>query len=232
MKYKAAKANLNRAKEMINVILAKETQVAAQIKAAQSQVAEAKSYLNYTVVHSPIDGRVVNKMIDAGNLVAPGRPILSLADERDYRLYVPIEESLHAMVKEGDPVTIQFATKPPIETKVTRVIPDVDPRTRTFTVKVGIPPDLKGIRPGMFGRAIFHLPEQETLLIPYKSVIEKGQLQMAYVITPQNLCQMRLIKLGKRYGDKIEVLSGLHAGETIIVEDVHQAIDGAKVQKG
>ncbi len=232
MKYKAAKASLNRAKEMIKVIMAKEAQVEAQIKAARSQVAEARSYLNYTVVHSPINGRVINKMIDAGNLVAPGRPILSLADEKDYRLYVPIEESLHPLIKEGNPVTIRFSTGNPIETRVTRVIPDVDPRTRTFIVKVMIPPTLKGIRPGMFGRAVFHLPEQETLLIPYKSVIEKGQLQMAYVITSKNLCQMRLIKLGKRYGDKIEVLSGLHPGETIIVEDTHKAIDGAKVQKG
>ena len=232
MKYKAARANLNRAREMINVIKAKEAQVAAQIKAAKSQVAEAQSYLNYTVVHSPINGRVVNKMIDAGNLVAPGRPILSLADEGNYRLYVSIEESLHSLIREGDPVTIKFTPGTPIETKITRVIPDVDSRTRTFTVKVLIPPGLKGIRPGMFGRAIFHLPAQETLLIPTKSVIEKGQLQMVYVITPKNLCQMRLIKLGKRYGDKVEVLSGLRAGETIIVEDVHKAIDGAKVTRG
>ncbi len=232
MKYKAAKAGLKRARAMINVVKAKEAQVSSQIKAAKAQVAEARSYLNYTIVRSPIGGRVINKMIDSGNLVAPGRPILSLADEKDYRLYVSVEESLHAFIKEGDPVTVQFTFGTPIPTKITRVIPDVDPRTRTFTVKVMVPPTLTGIRPGMFGRAIFYLPEQETLLVPYKSVIQRGQLEIAYVVTPQNLCQMRLIKLGKRYGDKIEVLSGLEAGEKIIEEDVSKAIDGAKVKEG
>jgi len=231
-RYKSAKAGLNRAKEMIKVIEAKEAQVSAQIKAAKSQVAEARSYLNYTIVRSPIDGRVVNKMLDTGNLVAPGRPILSLADEKNYRLYVSIEESLHNLIKEGDQVTIQFATNGPIKTRVVRVVPDVDPSTRTFIVKVLIPPDEKGIRPGMFGRAVFQLPERKTLLIPYKSVVQRGQLEIAYVITSKNLCQMRLIKLGKRYGDKVEVLSGLEAGEKIIEEDVSKAIDGAQVRKG
>ncbi|MBW1660012.1 MAG: efflux RND transporter periplasmic adaptor subunit [Deltaproteobacteria bacterium] len=231
-KYKAAKAGLSRAQEMIKVIEAKEAQVDAQIKAAQSQVAEAKSYLNYTLVRSPIDGRVVNKMIDTGNLIAPGRPILSLADEKDYRLYVSIEESLHNLIKEGDPVTVIFSSKTPIETKIVRVVPDVDPRTRTFMVKVMIPSDIQGIRPGMFGRAIFRLPEKKTYLVPSKAVVTRGQLEFTYVITPDNLCQMRLIKLGKRYGDKIEVLSGLEEGEKIIAEDVTKAIDGARVKRG
>ena len=231
-KYKAAKAALSRAREMIKVIKAKERQVDAQIKAARSQVAVAKSYLNYTIVRSPINGQVVNKMIDSGNLVAPGRPILALADEKDYRLYVSVEESLRNIIREGDPVTIQFTSGSPVPTKVARVVPDVDPRTRTFTVKVMIPPTLTGIRPGMFGRAIFHLPEQKTLLIPYKSVVQRGQLEFTYVVTPKNLCQMRLVKLGKRYGDKIEVLSGLEAGEKIIEEDLSKAVDGAIVKKG
>jgi len=231
-KYKAAKAGLSRAQEMIKVIKAKEAQVDAQIKAAQSQVAEAKSYLNYTLVRSPIDGRVVNKMIDTGNLIAPGRPILSLADEKDYRLYVSVEESLHNLIKEGDPVTVIFSSKAPFESKVVQVVPDVDPRTRTFMVKVMIPPDLQGIRPGMFGRAVFQLPEKKTYLVPAKAVIQRGQLEFTYVVTPDNLCQMRLIKLGKRYGDKIEVLSGLEEGEKIIAEDVAKAIDGAKVTRG
>ena len=231
-KYKAAKAGLSRAQEMIKVTKAKEAQVDAQIKAAQSQVAEAKSYLNYTLVRSPIDGRVVNKMIDTGNLIAPGRPILSLADEKDYRLYVSVEESLHNLIKEGDPVTVIFSSKAPFESKVVQVVPDVDPRTRTFMVKVMIPPDLQGIRPGMFGRAVFQLPEKKTYLVPAKAVIQRGQLEFTYVVTPDNLCQMRLIKLGKRYGDKIEVLSGLEEGEKIIAEDVAKAIDGAKVTRG
>ncbi len=231
-KYKAAKAALSRAREMIKVIKAKEKQVAAQIKAARSQVDVAKSYLNYTTVRSPINGRVVNKMIDAGNLVAPGRPIVALADEKDYRLYVSVEESLRNVIKAGDPVTIQFTSSTPVQTKVARVVPDIDPRTRTFTVKVLIPPTLTGIRPGMFGRAIFHLPEQKTILIPYKSVVRRGQLEFAYVVTPKNICQMRLVKLGKRYGDKVEVLSGLEAGEKIIEEDIGKAIDGAIVKVG
>ena len=230
-KYKAAKAGLSRAEEMIKVIKAKEAQVAAQIKAAQSQVAEAKSYLNYTMVRSPIDGRVVNKMVDTGNLIAPGRPILSLADEKDYRLYVSVEESLHAFIKEGDPVTIKFSATPPIETKIVRVVPDVDPRTRTFMVKALIPPDIQGIRPGMYGRAFFRLPEKKTYLVPAKSIVKRGQLEFTYVVTPDNLCQMRLVKLGKRYGDKVEVLSGLEDGEKIIAEGVDKAIDGARVKK-
>ena len=231
-KYRSAKAGLSRAREMIKVLEAKESQVEAQIKAAHSQVAEAKSYLNYTLVRSPIDGRVVNKMIDTGNLVAPGRPILSLADERDYRLYVSVEESLHALIREGDPATIRFSSGTPIHSKVVRVVPDVDPRTRTFIVKVLIPPDATGIRPGMYGRAIFQLPEKKTYLVPAKAVLRRGQLEFTYVVTPDNLCQMRLVKLGKRYGNKIEVLSGLTEGEKIIEEDITKAIDGARVKKG
>ncbi len=231
-KYKASKAALSRAKEMINVLKSKEKQVEAQIKAAKSQVKVAESYLNYTIIRSPIQGRVVNKMMDAGNLVAPGHPILALADENDYRLNVSVEESLRNFIKAGDPVTIQFLPAPPILTKVARVVPDIDPRTRTFTVKIAIPPSLTGIRPGMFGRAVFHLPEQETLLIPLKSVIRRGQLEITYVVTPENICQMRLLKLGKRYGNQVEVLSGLEAGEKIIEEDVDKAIDGAKVTRG
>jgi multidrug efflux pump subunit AcrA (membrane-fusion protein) len=231
-KYKAAKSGLSRAEEMIHVVHSKQAQVEARIKAAQSMVDEARSYLSYTVVRSPINGSVTDKMIDTGNLVAPGTPILTLADENAYRLYTSVEESLHSVIQAGAPVNIQFASGRVLQSKVDRVVPDVDPKTRTFIVKVFIPLQTPGIHPGMFGRAVFQLPAKKTLTVPAQAILTRGQLQMVYVISKEHLCQMRLIKVGKRYGDKVEVLSGLEAGEKIILEDISRAIDGAKVKEG
>jgi len=231
-KYKAAKSGLTRAGEMVQVVHSKQAQVEARIKAAQSMVEEARSYLAYTTVRSPINGKVVSKMIDTGNLVAPGTPILALADERVFRLYVSVEESLHDVIRAGDPVGIQFASGKVLQSKVTRIVPDVDPKTRTFIVKVLIPTQAFGIQPGMFGRAIFRLPERKTLTVPARAILTKGQIEMVYVITPGHLCQMRLVKIGKHYGDHVEILSGLEAGEKIILEDIQKAVDGAKVKEG
>jgi multidrug efflux pump subunit AcrA (membrane-fusion protein) len=231
-KYKAAKSGLTRAGEMVQVVRSKQAQVEARIKAAQSMVEEARSYLAYATVRSPINGKVVSKMIDTGNLVAPGTPILALADESVFRLYVSVEESLHSVIRAGDPVGIQFASGKVLQSKVDRVVPDVDPKTRTFIVKVLIPSQASGIQPGMFGRATFQLPGQKALLIPARALLTKGQVEMVFVVTPEQFCQMRLVKVGKHYGNDVEILSGLESGEKIILEDVQKAVDGAKVKEG
>src|SRR5574340_736416 len=111
--------------------------------------------------------------------------------------------------------------------RVAEVAAAVDPASRTLTVKVDI--GAKGLRSGVFGRAYFPVGVRQGLLVPKGAVVERGALTSVWVAGKDNIVRMRLVKTGQAVDDRIEVLSGLSAGERVVVGGAEKVVDGAKI---
>jgi len=231
-KKKAAEAEADRAGRMVESMRAKKEQVLARINQAKAEVERAAVYVGYGRIISPLSGVVTAKQTEVGALAAPGVPLLTVENESQYRFEAGVEESQIGRIRLGDSVRIDLDVlgSKQLDCRVNEVVPTLDTASRTFIVRIDLP---RGIQPplrsGLYGRARFPIGERQSILIPQKAILQRGELIGVYVVDPSSIARLRLIKTGMAHGDRMEVLSGLNAGETIIVEDVASTMEGARV---
>ncbi|MCU0597622.1 MAG: efflux RND transporter periplasmic adaptor subunit, partial [Desulfobacterota bacterium] len=118
--------------------------------------------------------------------------------------------------------------------RVSEIVPALDPASRSFIVKVDLqnPEAPTHFRSGLFGKARFSTGTREVLTVPVESIVERGQLTFVFVADSSQTARMRLIQTGKRYADRIEVLSGLTQGDPVILEPLPGIKEGAAVEPG
>jgi multidrug efflux pump subunit AcrA (membrane-fusion protein) len=229
-KWRMASAETAQAGEMVASMQAKRAEVDARIEQARAQLRSAEALLTYTQVTAPFDGIVTNKTVDVGDLAAPGSPLLQVETMEQYRLEALVDESLLAHVHEGDavPVVLDAIGGEAVAGTVAQLVPAADTASRTFVVKINLPA-VPGITSGMFGRARFPMGRTEALTVPASAVAQRGQLSLVYVVGEDGVARMRLITVGRTYGDRVEVLSGLEAGEKVVSDRLETMTDGALV---
>jgi RND family efflux transporter MFP subunit len=184
-------------------------QALAQRTQARAGVTEAETFLSYSQVRSPIDGMVTARMIDPGAQAAPGMPLLTVEDDAHYRVETTVDEALAARVHAGDAVAVDG-----VPARVSSIVPAVDPATRSAIVKIDLPRGA-GFRSGSFVRAAFAVGTRSAIMLPAAAVQRRGPLTSVSVVGAGGVARMRLITLGAVQGERIEVLSGLDAGETV-----------------
>jgi len=169
--------------------------------------------------------------VEAGDMAAPGAPLLEMEDARQYRLEAVVDEVLVQRIKQGDkvPVVLDAVGAGPLDGVVAELVPSAEPSSRTFLVKIDLPP-APGIKSGMFGRASFSSGQTDTVAVPAAAVFVRGQLVGVYVVGEGGVAGLRLIATGKRRGDKLEVLGGLDPGERIVVDGIGRVTDGCVVR--
>lgn len=193
-----------------------EVAAAAEAEAAAG-VAQARKVLANTQVLAPFSGVVTEKKVDAGSLAVPGMPLLTVEDTSGYRLEASLDESDIHSVRLGQtvPVRIDALSDKDFSGKVAQIVPAADPGSRTFLVKIALPP-VAGQRSGLFGRARFARGVRAAILVPRTAIVGRGQLQEIYVVAANQLASLRYVTLGESANDQVEVLSGLEAGEKLI----------------
>jgi membrane fusion protein, multidrug efflux system len=206
-------------KEQLEAVTGEFEMAKAGVEGARAAVREAEVYLDHTTILSEIGGVVAEKLAEPGDLALPGKPILILQDPNDLRLEADVREYLIADLPVGASVTLVFGE--PLNSTIESVIeeraPEADPGTRTFLVKAPIP-EGAGAQAGIFGRLRFLTGEREALLIPVSVVRRIGQLETVRVIAEDRI-HVRHVRTGARHEDMVEVLSGLSAGERLVLEE-------------
>lgn len=224
-----ASARRKAAQAAFDMARAKRSQLDSRLAQAGEEVRAAQVTRSYAQVAAPFAGVVTAKSVDPGNLAAPGAPLLTI--ERDgYRLEASVEESKLASIHLGQPVAVNLdGIGRSIEARVSEIVPSVDPSSRAYIVKIDLPSQ-PGLRSGIFGRARFSLGARQVLAIPLAAVSEHGQLEAVFVAA-DGVARTRLITLGDQSADQVEVLSGLTAGEKVVVPVPQNLTDGARVQE-
>lgn len=223
MQYDQAKAQFQSAEARRDMARATQTQ-------ASSMLEQAKVSLAYAEVRAPFSGLITEKKLDPGAFAAPGLPIFTIEDTRNFRLEAAVDESDIGTVRIGQAVPVVLESLGPsvITGKVTQIVPAADPASRSFLVKISLPAD-KRIRSGLFGRAHFPRGTRSALMIPASSVMQRGQLQMVYAPDANQIAELRYVTLGKRIGDNVEILSGLQEGERLVADPEGRDLAGKRI---
>ena len=203
----ATAQDLERAEEAL-------TSATAGILRAEEFVREAQIALGYLTIKAPESGEVLKRLVEPGDHAAPGKPLLILETSGAFRLEAYVREGLIQQIKpEGKLHVAIDALNQTVDSVVEEIIPYADPATRTFLVKVALPP-LNGLYPGMFGKLLVPVQEHEVVLIPWIAVRRVGQLELV-AVKDNETWRTRYIKTGKSTGTEVEVLAGLEGGEII-----------------
>lgn len=220
-------AAVDQARARIRSLGAREAQMLHRIAQARAEVRQAEVTLRDTRITAPATGVVVERRAEPGDLAMPGQPLLVLDDPRTYRLEAEVGESVVDRVRMGRTVPVFVdALGRSLPGRVAEIIPAADPASRTVTVKLDLPAT-PGLRSGLYGRAQFPTGERQALLVPLAAVATRGQLTGVYVVDAHDTARLRLVTLGERQVDRVEALSGLAAGERIVVAGVERVTDGA-----
>ena len=205
---------------------------AQRVRQAEAALAEARIAASDAAVTAPFDGVVTAKMADAGDLAAPGRPLVRLEQAGGHRVDVRLPETLTRALRPGETVRVRIGgpETAPLEAVVEAVSPAVDPESRTFLVKVRLPAG-GDARSGMFARVAVAVGEDRLIAVPAASVVRLGQLTGVFVVTPENIARYRLVRTGRRLDDRIEVLSGLPEGSRFVANPPPELTDGARVEE-
>ncbi len=202
----------------------------AALEKANANLKGAKIELGFTKITAPISGIVSEKMIELGSMAVPGKPLLVVQDDSSFRMDVYVDELLLEKLRVGMPVKVILdALKMEAPGEIYEFVPSVDPRSRTFLIKIDFKDEK--LRTGLYGRVMIPMGNKQALLVPKRSIVEKGQLVGVFAVDHQGRVSYRLIKLGRDFDGKSEVLAGLKSGERIIVDGVEKAVDGAIVQQ-
>jgi len=188
---------------------------------------EAEVSLSYAVIRSPFDGVVVDRLSEAGELAAPGKPLLSMYEQDRLWLEASVPEQQLARVRVGQAYTVRIdAYDRTMRGRVVEIVQSADPATRTVLARVRLE-DPRGLLPGMFGRLLVPESPQQVLTIPANAVRRAGQLTTVDVIQNGRV-ERRTVQLGRAAGAEVEVLSGLAPGEKIVAATTETAAGGQK----
>ena len=200
-----------------------------RLRTADAALVEARTMLQYTEITAPFDGVVTRKMIEVGDLATPGKPLLEIENSSLLRFECQIPEALIDRVQMGAelPVAIDAAGVT-LTGKVSEIAPSASAGSRTFLVKLDLPPAEK-LRAGQFGRVSVPVRERPAVLVAEGAVVRRGQIESVFVIE-EGVARLRLVKTGRRHNGQVEIISGLAGGEKVASKDAHLLNDGAPVE--
>jgi multidrug efflux pump subunit AcrA (membrane-fusion protein) len=206
------------------------TQAHNQALAAQSQIEEIDSKLRDTRSFAPFDGVITRKMVEEGDTVQPGQPLLEFADLTYLQVEVDVPVRLMPGLKKGMLIPARLDVgNVRVDVRVAQIFPSADPIRHTVTVKFDLPVNVPG-GPGMYAEVM--VPDISTgvssvPVIPDSAVLWRGSLPAVYVAKDNDEAELRLIRLGDYVGaHEVAVLSGLQIGERIFVSPPGGAAPG------
>jgi RND family efflux transporter MFP subunit len=221
-------ARLKAAEAAWEMALARRAQLSSKLTQAEHELRSAQVTRTYAEIVAPVSGIITVKSVDPGNLAVPGGPLLTIEREA-YRLEAQVEESKLASIRVGHAASVKLdGIAEVFESRISEIVPTIDAAAHAYTAKIDLPA-AASVRSGMFGRAVFRLAGRDVLEIPAAAVIERGQLESVFV-AEGGAARTRLITAGARTGDQVEVLSGLNAGEQVIVPVPGGLSDGRLVE--
>ncbi len=206
--------------------------VSAARDAARAEARLARRGLTEAVVRAPFAGTVVERTVELGEYLAPGSPLLTLADTSLLKARVLLDPREAIDVSVGSNALVSVYARPG-ETfvgKVVRVGEVIDPRTRRLPVEVELADHGGRLRPGLVAKFAVETGEPRMVMrVPLEGVFERFGNQHVYVIA-DGIAERRAIVLGVVGAGFAEVTQGLEPGETVVVKGVTRVVDGSKVQ--
>ena len=226
-----AETQLQTARAAHQAAIASEQQLRAEIAAREAALRGATRELQDAVIRAPFDGVVAERMVSQGQYVGVQAPVMRLVRLHPLRLTAEIPEKFGPAVHVGQTISLRTDAFPdtPVEGRVTRISPDVNLKSRAFSIEADVPNPDGALKPGTFARvrvATSHV--DRALVVPFTAVQTRYGTSVVFVVRDDTLASTE-VKLGDRLGPRVEIVDGLQAGVTIVAEGVEGLSSGIKV---
>lgn len=206
---------------------------------ANSQIAQAgavQTQSGFYTINAPYNGIVSEMPSAVGEMVMPGKPIMTVYDPKELRVIVTVPQARISQLKAEQNLQIEFPSLPAaqrfVKPKKMTVLPLSDAATHTVQVRFDLPADTQAVNPGLFARVNLSLTADSTsakgasvnrLYVPRSAVIRRAELHAVYVINAQGKPILRQVKPGPVLLNEQEILSGVAAGEMIAIDPLAAA---------
>jgi RND family efflux transporter MFP subunit len=194
----------------------------AQAAASEAGAGQASLAHGYTAVVAPYSGVVSARMVELGEMVMPGKPLMTGFDPSEMRVVVSVPQYKMGNIGAHPEAMVEVPSLNRwIKADSSKVQPVADARTHSTQVRVYLPANEAGLYPGMFVRAHFVVGKVKKLVIPESAVLRRSEVVAAYVVDDKGVASLRQIRVGETAAEGlIEVLSGLKAGEKVALNPV------------
>ena len=202
----------------------------ARLDSARASLEEAREQLSYTRVKAPYSGIVTERHVEVGENVQTGAKIMTGVSLDKLRVNVDVPQKLINKIRVfgkafvyteaglgGDQVQVAVD-------KIT-IFPIADRASNTFKVRLDLPEGIAGLFPGMFVKASLVTGEKQVLQVPQRSIVYRSELTAVYVIADDGAINFRHVRLGRKNGDSLIVLSGLTEGEKVALDPIKAGIE-------
>lgn len=230
-KIKSAQSQLHAAEAQISMTDAQVSASNAQIAASEAQLDAAKNNLDDTVLTSPINGVVLQKISEKGETISAGYPIVAIGDISSVYAEIGVTDEAVNQITKGQQAEIYIYG---LNETVTGVVDEInslaDTTTRTFPVKIRIDNADGKLKPGMVCRAEIPMDNIKSIFVPIDSIIHFAEGSAVFVLNENNTVSKKTVTTGEITGDKIQIYSGLQSGDVIVTKGQFTLHDGDTVQ--
>lgn len=211
-------------------------QAHAALLQAQATLAQLDAKIRDTKSLAPFDGVITEKLVEVGDTVQPGQPLLKFAHVKYLRVRVDVPVRLVKNLKLKQLVQVKLdGTDEPIKARVSRIYPVADSSRHTVVVKFDLPVDVVA-GPGMYAKV--SIPNQASgqgaslAIVPESAIVQRGSLPSVFILNDKGEAEMRIVRLGTPVGNgKISITSGLKGNERIIDNPPPGIVSGWKPNK-
>jgi multidrug efflux pump subunit AcrA (membrane-fusion protein) len=203
----------------LNNAMAAVSQSQSQLQQANAQLQEIDTALRDASAYAPFEGMILEKMVEVGDTVQPGQPLMKFGFVKYKRLQADVPSGLVGNISQDMIIPAKLDGRLQTSVRVAEIYPIADASRHTVTVKFDLPLEVNAA-PGMY--AEIYLPENtkgdnQVLVIPSSALMKGSSLPSVLTVKPDNTSELRLVRLGAEQGDgRVQVVSGLAAGERII----------------
>lgn len=204
----------------------------SKLEKAKAGLELSQTKLSDTTISSPIDGIVMKKLVQEGEIIGQGYPVVAIGEVKQVDAEIGVSDHDIKDVEIGQKVQVYlYGLNKVFPGVINEIGATADPATRTFAVKVKIQnPDFE-IKPGMVAKVKIPLSTTKGIVVPLSSVITKSEGQMVFVYDDATkTVKKQLVQTGKIVGEQIEIISGLQDKDNVVVEGQFRLHDNDKVK--
>ncbi len=231
--YENNKANFERSDELYKFGGESKANWQAMQTAYEVSKSTYENMLENTTLVSPISGVVTARNYDVGDMAA-GMPIFVVQRINPVKITINVSESLYTYIKKGMEVAVELDALPEqkFTAKVSRITPSIDASTRTFPVELTLANDKELVKPGMYARVTMNYGTRKNIVVPDVAVVKQlgSGNRYIYVYNQDGTVAYKKVELGRRFGDKYEILSGIADGDVVVTSGQVALKDGIAVE--
>ncbi len=209
----------------------------ANFNAAEANVQRLRQLEGFKRITAPFSGVITRRTVDVGDLIDAGagnlsRPLFLLAQTDPLRVYVNVPQSYAQIVRTGQTVSISQAEirGQKFTGEVVRLAGAIDPATRTMQVEVRLPNPDGALMPGAYVQVSFAVGSTQGLTVPTNTLLFRGEGLRVAVVDAAGTIKLRPLRIGRYFGDTVEVLEGIGAEDRLVVNPSDSLADGDKVE--